>query len=382
MLARIRRTFFPRLEIEQRAFRRRVVQTTLRGAFVILGVWLVVEAALVLTSSLSEGHAVALDAAAMIILLLVVALAWRWVRRDRFVAIGYLLSTAALAYPALNLFVAPGDMYLVNPVLIISVLIAGTMVGPAAGYLFAAMAIVVNAASWFYARSVVPSGAVGFDAASGSIFVLVQSLVALSAAAVLDAIGSHIDLTIGRLNRQAGQMSELAHTDPLTGLANRRWFMDQLDREVARARRHNRPLSLIYIDLDGFKAINDRFGHLFGDDILRGVSRSMGAILRSTDLLARIGGDEFAVVLPETNETGAANVNQKLRKAVAAYAAQFGAALPSLTFCAGIARLRPGDTTIDDVLARADEAQYLAKSTGKDHTRSEDELTPAAPPPA
>ena len=208
---------------------------------------------------------------------------------------------------------------------------------------------------------------------------------ALGSAAILHTLMRHIHETIGRLHQQTEQMTELAHTDPLTNLGNRRFFMEQLGREFARARRHHRPLSLIYLDLDGFKGINDRFGHLFGDDILRGVGRSMQSILRSTDLLSRIGGDEFAVLLPETGQPGAVNVAAKLRKALAAYVHQFGGALPGLTFCAGVAQLRESDSTIDDILARADDAQYVAKANGKDHTRTQiehderDEPDPARP---
>ena len=383
MRAPLRQAFFPRLEPEQRAFRRRVVRTTLQSTLVILALWVVAEVVLQIGSPAPERWTVAYDASAIFVLLLVVGLAWRWLKRDRHVAIGYLLATAAFAYPVVNTILAPGDFYLVNPALLISIFVAGAIVGPAAGYLFAAASILVNLASWFLARGLPPPGASAPDTSSGLIFLLVQSLVALSAAVVLAALMNHINGTIGRLNDQAEQMTELAHTDPLTGLANRRWFMDQLEREFARARRHRRPLSLIYLDLDGFKAINDRFGHLFGDDVLRGVSRSLRAVLRSTDLLARIGGDEFAVVLPETGDTGAFNVAQKLRKSLAAYAAQFGAALPSLTFCAGIAQLRQDDSTLDDILGRADKAQYLAKTTGKDHTRTQAELErPPAPPAA
>jgi len=152
--------------------------------------------------------------------------------------------------------------------------------------------------------------------------------------------------------------------------------MEQLGREFSRARRYRRPLSLLYLDLDGFKAINDRFGHLFGDEVLTGVGRAMKAVLRSTDLLARIGGDEFVVLLPETGIEGAHNVIAKLRKALAAYGQQLGPAVPPLSFCAGVSQLRQDDATIDDILSRADEAQYLAKGTGPGHTRSEKELVP------
>ena len=167
----------------------------------------------------------------------------------------------------------------------------------------------------------------------------------------------------------------------MTGLANRRWLMEQLGRGVLRARRYRRPLSLLYLDLDGFKAINDRFGHLFGDEVLTSAGRAMKAVLRSTDLLARIGGDEFVVLLPETAIEGAYNVTAKLRKALTSYGQQLGPAVPMLSFCAGVSQLHPDDTTIDDILSRADEAQYLAKGTGPGHTRSEKELVTAPPTP-
>jgi diguanylate cyclase (GGDEF)-like protein len=158
-------------------------------------------------------------------------------------------------------------------------------------------------------------------------------------------------------------------------LANRRHLIEQLEREFARARRYRRPLSLLYLDLDGFKAVNDRFGHMFGDEILRGVAKSMQAVLRSTDLLARIGGDEFAVLLPETNLEGGQKVANKLRKALVAYSQRLGPMIPALTFCAGASQLLKEDRSIDDILARADDAQYLAKSTGKAHTRTQVELS-------
>ena len=374
MRASLHSLFIPRLEPEERAFRRQVARTAIRGSFVILAIWLVSETVIFLRNQIREGHAPVYDAIAFLLLLLSLALAGRWLRRDRLIELGYLLATAFFAYPALNILFAPGDLYLVNPAFLLSVLVAGAIISSAAGYLFAAASILVNLGGWLYARGAAPPGYFPFDAATGWIFILVQGLVAIGSAAILHTLMSHIRQTIGRLHRQTEQMTELAHTDPLTNLANRRFFMDQLEREFARARRHHRPISLIYLDLDGFKAINDRFGHLFGDDVLRGVSRSMQSILRSADLLARIGGDEFAVLLPETIQPGAVNVAAKLRKALAAYVHQFGAALPSLTFCAGVAQLRESDTTIDDILGRADEAQYMAKTTGKDHTRTQTEL--------
>jgi diguanylate cyclase (GGDEF)-like protein len=188
---------------------------------------------------------------------------------------------------------------------------------------------------------------------------------------LLHAFTGEAQRTIVQLNRQAAQMTELAHTDPLTGLANRRWLLELLEREFLRARRHRRPLSLIYLDLDGFKLVNDRFGHLFGDGILRSAARSMQAMLRGSDLLARIGGDEFAVLLPETDLAGAEKVAAKIHRALAASTRPYGAELPPLSFSAGICQLQEGDRTIDDILVRADDAQYLAKAVGPGTIRTQ-----------
>jgi diguanylate cyclase (GGDEF)-like protein len=169
-------------------------------------------------------------------------------------------------------------------------------------------------------------------------------------------------------------MATLANTDPLTGLANRRRLMEQFEREFRRALRYGRPLSLVYLDLDGFKTINDHFGHMFGDEVLQGVGKSMLAVLRATDLLARVGGEEFALLLPETGMEGASNVANKLRRALNAYSAQLGPAVPPLTFSAGISQLHDADSSFEDMLARADAAQYLAKTSGKAQARTERDL--------
>jgi len=171
-------------------------------------------------------------------------------------------------------------------------------------------------------------------------------------------------------------MAKLAHTDPLTGLSNRRHLFEKLESEFARAQRYRRPFCLLYIDMDGFKAVNDQFGHLFGDEILRGSARSMRAVLRGTDLLARIGGDEFAVLLPETDLIGAEHVAAKLRKALAAYGSQLSPSIPSLTLSVGVGQISEEDDAIEDILARADKAQYLAKSAGRSLTRTQEDLEP------
>jgi diguanylate cyclase len=100
----------------------------------------------------------------------------------------------------------------------------------------------------------------------------------------------------------------------------------------------------------------------------------MQAVLRSTDLLARIGGDEFAVLLPETNLEGGSKVASKLRRALVAYGQQVSSRLSALTFCAGVAQLLESDVSLEDMLSRADKAQYLAKTTGKGHARTQLDL--------
>jgi diguanylate cyclase (GGDEF)-like protein len=206
------------------------------------------------------------------------------------------------------------------------------------------------------------------------IFLISHIVFYLGSSAIFQFLSIQVTNTIASLHSDRQRLTELAQTDPLTGLANRRFLIDQLAREFDRAKRYNRPLSLLYLDLDGFKALNDQHGHLFGDEILRGTARSLRAVLRSTDLLARMGGDEFAVLLPETTQDEASNVARKLRKALAAYGKQLGPVVPMLTFSAGVSQLRAADSSIDDILIRADSAQYLAKQTGRGGIRTSFDL--------
>jgi len=300
-------------------------------------------------------------------------------RRRRVIAVGYLLATSAFLFPLLNGIFAPYDLYLVGPTYLIAVLLAGALIGGPAAFLFAGASILANAVTWLAVRNLATTTPFLLEPATGVVFVLVNALVALAAAAAMGLLSSHARDSLDLLSSQAEQMATLAHTDPLTGLANRRRLMEQFEREFRRALRYGRPLSLVYLDLDGFKTINDHFGHMFGDEVLQGVAKAMLAVLRATDLLARVGGEEFALLLPETGLDGAANVANKLRRALNAYGAQLGPAVPPLTFSAGISRLHDGDSSFEDMLARADAAQYLAKSTGKAHARTEEELPAPAP---
>jgi diguanylate cyclase (GGDEF)-like protein len=155
---------------------------------------------------------------------------------------------------------------------------------------------------------------------------------------------------------------QLADLDALTGLHNRRYFHETLAREVARARRYDRNLALIVFDLDDFKAVNDRIGHLAGDSVLADAAERVRDVVRSADIACRVGGDEFAVILPEST---LADADQLYRRIQAAVSARPLALVGKLHLSAGVAELRPEDDGTS-LFERADAALYRAKNAGKD----------------
>jgi diguanylate cyclase (GGDEF)-like protein len=158
--------------------------------------------------------------------------------------------------------------------------------------------------------------------------------------------------------REARQLADL---DALTGLHNRRYFHETLAREVARAHRYDRQLALIVFDLDDFKAINDRIGHLAGDAVIAESAERVRDVVRSADFACRVGGDEFAVILPEST---LADADQLYRRLQAALSARPIGQAGRLSFSAGVAELRSeDDPTV--FFERADEALYRAKERGK-----------------
>lgn len=168
------------------------------------------------------------------------------------------------------------------------------------------------------------------------------------------------------LERTLREQTELARTDYLTQAASRREFFQVAERELALARRHDHAVSVVLLDIDHFKAINDRYGHDFGDQVLKSAVTAMKESLRSTDTLARYGGEEFVVLLPYTGSTQAGQVAEHLRTAVAARRVVAGSGVAeAVTISAGVATLRPGDS-VDTLLRRADNAMYAAKAAGRD----------------
>jgi diguanylate cyclase (GGDEF)-like protein len=161
--------------------------------------------------------------------------------------------------------------------------------------------------------------------------------------------------------RRFREARELADLDALTGLHNRRFFHETLAREVARAHRYGRDLALILFDLDDFKAINDRIGHLAGDAVLAGAAARVREVVRSADIACRVGGDEFAVVLPEATLGDADRLYQRLQKTVSLR--PIGDA-GQIVFSAGVAELASDDDPVS-FFQKADAALYRAKANGK-----------------
>jgi diguanylate cyclase (GGDEF)-like protein len=161
--------------------------------------------------------------------------------------------------------------------------------------------------------------------------------------------------------RRFREARQLADLDALTSLHNRRYFHETLAREVARAHRYDRRLALVVFDIDDFKAINDRVGHLAGDAVLGELAERVLTVVRSADIACRVGGDEFAVILPESTLADAEQLYRRLQFAVAARPT---ASADRLRLSAGIGELAPEDDAIS-FFERADDALYRAKEAGK-----------------
>jgi two-component system, cell cycle response regulator len=181
--------------------------------------------------------------------------------------------------------------------------------------------------------------------------------------------------------RRAGEMQEqllsrehdleaMAYYDELTGVANRRFAVRQLHALVSRARRHDHELSVVLLDADRFKSLNDRHGHGAGDDVLRGLADRLRSRVREEDVVARFGGEEFLVILPDTGASGAATAAEDLREAVAAQPFPVGRIALPLTVSVGWATWR--GEPLERLIARADRGLYAAKEAGRDCVRPGD----------
>ncbi len=153
--------------------------------------------------------------------------------------------------------------------------------------------------------------------------------------------------------------------DGLTQIHNKRYLYEALEREVLRARRHDRPLSILMFDIDFFKRVNDQYGHLAGDYVLRELARVVQGRIRRDEVFARYGGEEFVIALPETPLEGGVSLAQNLRARVAEHTFVFQGERIPVTVSIGAAVLNPNDKTATDLVQRADEKLYEAKRGGR-----------------
>ena len=177
------------------------------------------------------------------------------------------------------------------------------------------------------------------------------------------------------LKESEERLRQLSITDPLTNACNRRHFFDVAEQEVARARRHGRPVSLLVMDIDHFKCINDTHGHAVGDEALRVFTDACRGILRGNDLLGRMGGEEFAILLPETDKAGACMVAERIRRRTTELSVSTGTGPIGFTVSIGVASSGAlsscmpssgaGECMVDVMLSCADQALYRAKAAGR-----------------
>jgi diguanylate cyclase (GGDEF)-like protein len=207
---------------------------------------------------------------------------------------------------------------------------------------------------------------------------LIDALVSAFGEFYLQTATAELRQVLEEQREALAMLEERSQRDSLTGLYNHAHFYTVLGTESERARRYTRPLTLLLLDIDHFKAVNDRYGHQRGDDVLVAVSREMTHLLRRSDTLSRYGGEEFAIILPETSWEQGVEVAQKVRNAVAGLEFSEAGESYSVTVSVGVAQLLVHGSTVGDLVRAADRALYDAKAAGRDGVRVS-AATPEAP---
>jgi len=178
-------------------------------------------------------------------------------------------------------------------------------------------------------------------------------------------MAQELEDTISKLEQEKRTFEEMAYTDPLTGLSNRRFFLREANRMLEFAKRYKEPLALMMLDIDNFKRINDEYGHDVGDLVLKELARVIKENIRSSDIPARFGGEEFVVLLPRTDERGAVMVADRIRNSFRNSHIQVNGKDVWTTVSIGVALYEHGED-LDSLIKKADEALYEAKRKGKD----------------
>lgn len=175
-----------------------------------------------------------------------------------------------------------------------------------------------------------------------------------------------ISTDVSEQKRLEKELREMASTDVLTGVNNRRYFLEIFERELMRAQRYRHDLSLIMLDVDHFKSINDEYGHAVGDDALKAMTRICQETMRTTDFLGRLGGEEFAIILPETDNNGAWQIAQRIRQNTEDFVLNISdRETINMTASFGVTAMQMNDESAEEMLKRADVALYEAKAKGR-----------------
>lgn len=174
----------------------------------------------------------------------------------------------------------------------------------------------------------------------------------------------------GQLQKALDKLALMSRIDGLTQIYNRKHWQESLEQEFAKARRHEKALSLIMFDLDNFKHLNDHYGHQGGDEVLIEISKTIGSLLRVEDVFGRYGGEEFAIVLPETPIKGALELAERICQTVEKSTITFKDKDINVTVSLGVAQLSESDTSFETLIMHADDALYLAKNNGRNQVCS------------
>ena len=211
------------------------------------------------------------------------------------------------------------------------------------------------------------------DSTNGTYLNDIQVRSAVLSNADMVKIGDSIFKYLSGTNVEASYHEEIYRMtihDGLTQIANKRYLHDYLDKEFSRARRYGRELSLLMLDIDHFKDVNDRFGHLTGDYVLKELAAALRKRIRKEELFARYGGEEFVVVLPESGREVAVTFAEIVRKMVEEHTFEFEGHPLSITVSVGVGLIAPDITTVDELIKKADDKLYEAKRAGRNRVAS------------